>query len=142
MESPQSETWINSTADAEVTNAVQMLNEMASIETTLVEFESTAESETNILLKIDQLADLNRWYIDKFGIPFEVRRFFQNELVSLIQQKTRSQIEATEVATEKYERVHGPGMPRLIRLIVGATRNQMINETLLSPNRRHPHRRV
>ena len=78
--------------------AISQLADMNQVESTLVEFERQARLEQDISLRHEQLVDLNRWYLQKFGGLFEARQSIRHRLLRQLMQETRPNSSATENA--------------------------------------------
>ena len=72
-----------------------------------------------MLVRIHCLFQLSLLYVEQFGIPFEKRHAYRNQLFSVLSGKHNSIADAHKAAREQYAETNGKGIPLTMDLALG-----------------------
>ena len=100
----------------EVRRAVDELSRMNSFESALVDFAEYAANQHETEFRIRDLLALTNFYHCEFGVHFEKRHAYREQLHQILVGEPSGIDEARIAAREQYAAIHGGGLPLFERL--------------------------
>lgn len=115
-------THIDTTSAA--TTAMIELTRMNQVEDILCDHEAVTASMDDTGDRIAGLFALTMFYQREFGIPFEKRNAYRQQLLRVVAGDVDSLDNARDLARERYARLFGSGLPRTMELVDDETWNR------------------
>ncbi len=80
--------------------------------------ERIAVSQREMIDRIHWLFQLSLLYVEQFGIPFEKRHAYRNQLFALLAGEHENVDAAKQSARDEYDEQNGTGIPRTMNLVL------------------------